>query len=81
MDHRVYHSLFNEIMNRYDAMFVSVIRSHFTNIEDQKDVYQEFSIHLFMLIESKYSKSIDLLQLQDKYGTNFIIEELEVTTK
>ena len=24
-------------------------------------------------------KSIDLLQLQDKYGTNFIIEELEVT--
>ena len=61
MDHRVYHSLFNEIMNRYDAMFVSVIRSHFTNIEDQKDVYQEFSIHLFMLIESKYSKSIDLL--------------------
>ena len=61
MVHRVHHSLFNEIMNRYDAMFVSVIRSHFTNIEDQKDVYQEFSIHLFMLIESKYSKSIDLL--------------------
>ena len=61
MDHRVYHSLFNEVMNRYDAMFVSVIRSHFTSSEDQKDVYQEFSIHLFMLIETKYSKSIDLL--------------------
>ena len=61
MEHRVYHSLFNEIMNRYDVMFLSVIRSHFTSIEDQKDVYQEFSIHLFVLIESKYSKSIDLL--------------------
>ena len=61
MDHRVYHSLFNEVMNRYDAMFVGVIRSHFNNLEDQKDVYQEFSIHLFMLIETKYSKSIDLL--------------------
>ena len=24
-------------------------------------------------------KAIDLLQLQDKYGSNFIIEELEVT--
>ena len=61
MDHRVYHSLFNEVMNRYDPMFVGVIRSHFTSSEDQKDVYQEFSIHLFMLIETKYSKSIDLL--------------------
>ena len=35
-------------------MLVSVIRSHFTNIEDQKDMYQEFSIHLFMMIQSKY---------------------------
>ena len=61
MDHRVYHSLFNEVMNRYDPMFVGVIRSHFTSSEDQKDVYQEFSIHLFMLIETKYSQSIDLL--------------------
>jgi len=42
-------------------MFVSVIRSHFNNQEDQKDIYQEFSIHLFMLIEAQYSKSIDLL--------------------
>ena len=48
-------------MNRYDLMFVSVIRSHFKNQEDQKDIYQEFSIHLFMLIEAQYSKSIDLL--------------------
>ena len=48
-------------MNRYDLMFVSVIRSHFNNQEDQKDIYQEFSIHLFMLIEAQYSKSIDLL--------------------
>ena len=48
-------------MNRYDIMFVSVIRSHFSNQEDQKDIYQEFSIHLFMLIEAKYSKSLDLL--------------------
>ena len=61
MNHRISHSLFSEIMNRYDAMFVSVIRSHFTSLEDQKDVYQEFSIHLFMLIETKYSQSIDLL--------------------
>jgi RNA polymerase sigma factor (sigma-70 family) len=61
MDYRVYHSLFKEIMNRYDVMFIGVIRSHFSNTEDQKDVYQEFSIHLFMLIESKYSTSIDLL--------------------
>ena len=48
-------------MNRYDLMFVSVIRSHFKSLEDQKDIYQEFSIHLFMLIEAQYSKSIDLL--------------------
>ena len=61
MNYRLHHSLFNEIMNRYDALFVSVIRSHFSNKEEQKDVYQEFSIHLFMLIESQYSKSIDLL--------------------
>ena len=61
MDYRLHHSLFNEIMNRYDLMFVSVIRSHFKNLEDQKDIYQEFSIHLFMLIEAQYSKSIDLL--------------------
>lgn len=61
MDYRLHHSLFNEIMNRYDLMFLSVIRSHFSNREDQKDIYQEFSIHLFMLIEAQYSKSIDLL--------------------
>jgi len=61
MNYRLHHSLFNEIMNRYDLMFVSVIRSHFNNQEDQKDIYQEFSIHLFMLIEAQYSKSIDLL--------------------
>jgi len=58
MNYRLHHSLFNEIMNRYDLMFVSVIRSHFNNQEDQKDIYQEFSIHLFMLIEAQYSKSI-----------------------
>ena len=61
MNYHLHHSLFNEIMNRYDTIFVSVIRSHFQNSEDQKDVYQEFSIHLFMLIESQYSKSVDLL--------------------
>jgi RNA polymerase sigma factor (sigma-70 family) len=61
MNYRHHHSLFNEIMNRYDLMFVSVIRSHFKSLEDQKDIYQEFSIHLFMLIEAQYSKSIDLL--------------------
>lgn len=61
MNYRLHHSLFNEIVNRYDALFVSVIRAHFSNKEEQKDVYQEFSIHLFMLIESQYSKSIDLL--------------------
>ena len=61
MNYHHHHSLFNEIMNRYDLMFVSVIRSHFNNTEDQKDTYQEFSIHLFMLIEAQYSKSIDLL--------------------
>ncbi|MDO7609215.1 MAG: sigma-70 family RNA polymerase sigma factor [Crocinitomicaceae bacterium] len=61
MNYRLHHALFNEIMNRYDLMFVSVIRSHFNNQEDQKDIYQEFSIHLFMLIEAQYSKSIDLL--------------------
>ena len=61
MNYRLHHSLFNEIMNRYDLMFVSVIRSHFNNQEDQKDIYQEFSIHLFMLIEAQFSKSIDLL--------------------
>ena len=61
MNYRLHHALFNEIMNRYDLMFVSVIRSHFNNQEDQKDIYQEFSIHLFMLIEAQYSKSIDLV--------------------
>ena len=61
MNYRLHHALFNEIMNRYDLMFMSVIRSHFNNQEDQKDIYQEFSIHLFMLIEAQYSKSIDLL--------------------
>ena len=61
MNYRHHHSLFNEIMNRYDLMFVSVIRSNFKSLEDQKDIYQEFSIHLFMLIEAQYSKSIDLL--------------------
>ncbi len=61
MNYRLHHSLFNEIMNRYDLMFEGVIRSHFKNQEDQKDIYQEFSIHLFMLIEAQYSKSIDLL--------------------
>lgn len=61
MKYHLHHSLFNEILNRYDIMFVSVIRSHFNNTEDQKDIYQDFSIHLFMLIESQYSKSIDLL--------------------
>lgn len=44
MNYRLHHSLFNEIVNRYDALFVSVIRAHFSNKEEQKDVYQEFSI-------------------------------------
>ncbi len=62
MDYRLHHSIFNEIKNRYDLMFVKVIRAHFPNHEEAKDVYQDFSIHLFMLIETHYSKSIDLLE-------------------
>jgi len=42
-------------------MFISVIRSHFSNKEDQKDIYQEFCIQLFLLIETHYSKKVDLL--------------------
>ena len=61
MDYRLHHSLYNEIVNRYDSMFISVIRSHFLNKEDQKDIYQEFCIHLFLLIETHYSKKVDLL--------------------
>ena len=61
MNYRLHHSLYNEIVNRYDSMFISVIRSHFSNKEDQKDIYQEFCIQLFLLIETHYSKKVDLL--------------------
>ena len=61
MRNKQHYTVFNEILNRYESLFISVIRKHFPNGQDIEDVDQEFLIHLFILIETRYEKSLDLL--------------------
>ena len=61
MNQRKHHTVFNELLNRYDSLFLSVIRKHFKSKEEAQDVYQDFLIHLLILVESHYETSIDLI--------------------
>ena len=61
MSHRKYHTVFNELLNRYDSIFISVVGKHFKNKEEAQDVYQDFLMHLLMLVETHYEDSLDLI--------------------
>jgi len=61
MSHRKHHTVFNELLNRYDTLFISVVGKHFKNIEEAQDVYQDFLMHLLMLVETHYEDSLDLI--------------------
>jgi RNA polymerase sigma factor (sigma-70 family) len=61
MRNKHHHTVFNELLNRYDTLFVSVIRKHFPSGHDAEDIYQDFLIHLLLLVESQYEQDLDLL--------------------
>ena len=61
MSQREHHTVFNELLNRYDSLFVSVIGRHFSVRQEAQDVYQDFLIHLLFLVESNYQSDLDLL--------------------
>ncbi|MEJ6685684.1 MAG: sigma-70 family RNA polymerase sigma factor [Crocinitomicaceae bacterium] len=61
MSNRQHYTVFNELLNRYDSLFISVIRRHFPKGNDAEDIYQDFLIHLFILIETHYESALDLL--------------------
>ena len=61
MSQREHHTVFNELLNRYDSLFVSVIGKHFHTKHEAQDVYQDFLIHLLFLVESHYKSDLDLL--------------------
>ena len=56
-----HHTVFNELLNRYDSLFISVIGRHFPVRQEAQDVYQDFLIHLLFLVESNYQSDLDLL--------------------
>ena len=61
MSQREHHTVFNELVNRYDSLFISVIGRHFPVRQEVQDVYQDFLIHLLFLVESNYQSDLDLL--------------------
>ena len=61
MSQREHHTVFNELLNRYDSLFISVIGKHFSVRQEAQDVYQDFLIHLLILVESNYQSDLDLL--------------------
>ena len=61
MSHRKHHAVFNELLNRYDTLFISVVGKHFKNKEEAQDVYQDFLMHLLMLVETHFEDSLDLI--------------------
>ena len=61
MSQKEHHTVFNELLNRYDSLFVSVIGNHFPVRQEAQDVYQDFLIHLLFLVESNYESDLDLL--------------------
>ena len=61
MSQKEHHTVFNELLNRYDSLFVSVIGKHFPVRQEAQDVYQDFLIHLLFLVESNYESDLDLL--------------------
>ena len=61
MSQREHHTVFNELLNRFDSLFVSVIGKHFPTRHEAQDVYQDFLIHLLFLVESHYKSDLDLL--------------------
>ncbi len=61
MSQREHHTVFNELLNRYDSLFISVIGKHFSVRQEAQDVYQDFLIHLLILVESNYESDLDLL--------------------
>lgn len=51
--------IFTELLNRYQGFFLHQIRLKFEG-EEVNDVYQEFCIHLYQILSTKYTTDIDL---------------------
>jgi RNA polymerase sigma factor (sigma-70 family) len=51
--------IFTELLNRYKGFFLHQIRAKFEG-EEVYDVYQEFCIHLYQILSTKYTTDIDL---------------------
>ncbi|MEN9304049.1 MAG: hypothetical protein RL264_2478 [Bacteroidota bacterium] len=60
MDKLLQDAVFAELINRYGKFIFSIIRSKFPDLDDAKDVYQDFSIYLYRIIGEKYSETADL---------------------
>lgn len=75
--------IFTEILNRYQNFFIQQIRLKFEG-DDVKDVFQDFCIHLYTLVQNKYSTDIDLFSSKAWLKTvvsNFAISVLRKKNK
>lgn len=79
MDKNVQEVIFNELLSRYNRLFYKIILEYFQELDDAKDVYQDFSIHLYSIIEKTYSKKSDLFDSKPwiiSVLKNFCISEI-----
>jgi len=75
---RIIDVLYTEILNRYQGFFIQQIRLKFEG-DEVNDVYQEFCIHLYSILKTKYSEEIDLFSTKAWLKTvvsNFCISML-----
>lgn len=82
-DKRIVDVLFTEILNRHEGFLIQQIRLKFEG-EDVFDVYQEFSIHLYQTLQSKYSSDLDLFSSKawlKAVVSNFCISQIRKKNK
>ena len=75
--------IFTELLNRYQGFFLHQIRLKFEG-EEVYDVYQEFCIHLYQILSTKYSTDIDLFNTRSwlkAVVSNFSISMLRKKNK
>ena len=75
--------IFTELLNRYQGFFLHQIRQKFEG-EEVFDVYQEFCIHLYQILSTKYSTDIDLFNTRSwlkAVVSNFSISMLRKKNK
>ena len=79
MNKNIQEVIFNELNSRYSRLFYKIILDFFQDIDDAKDVYQDFCIHLYSNIQKHYSEKPDLFDSKSwivSIVKNFCISEI-----